>query len=137
MNGILRYSGRVARTLCTSRRDRGEVEHVAHGRIEGAYAALAQDHLCIPFCEYVLGAQQQIRDCRGHAALEQHGAAELADGLEEGIVLHVARADLYAVCVLRDDARTFIIHCFRDDGQAGFLARAHQQAQAFDAESLE
>ena len=53
-------------------RDRRQVEQIARHRVEAANAALAENHLAVPFGEDVLGAHEQIGDRRRHAALEQH-----------------------------------------------------------------
>ena len=51
------------------------VEHVARRVLEGAHAALAQDHVRVALGEDVLGRHQQVLDRRAHAALEQHRLA--------------------------------------------------------------
>ena len=54
----------------------------------------------LPRGDDVLGRHQQLLDGGAHAALEQHGLAQLAHRLQQREVLHVARADLEDVGVL-------------------------------------
>ena len=114
-----------------------EVEHVARGGIEASHSTLAQNDALVAFSEDVLSAQQQVVDRRRHSALQQHGLFHFADCLEERIILHVARADLDAICELGNHLRAFGVHRFGDDRQAGRLACARQELQAFFPEALE
>ena len=77
-----------------------EVERVARGGLEGADAALAEDHVRVARREDVLGGHEPLLDRRREAALQEHRVAALADGLEQHEVLHVPRADLEDVDVL-------------------------------------
>src|SRR5690606_16759495 len=74
-----------------------EVEGVARHRLEGADAALAEDDLPVAGGEDVLGGHEPLLDGGGEAALEHDGLADGAELLEEGEVLHVARAYLQNV----------------------------------------
>lgn len=56
-------------------RDRGDVERVARGRLEGADALLAQDHVGVASAQDVLGREQELLDRRHHAALQEHRTA--------------------------------------------------------------
>ena len=118
-------------------RDRREVEQVARGWIEAAYPALTEDDLRVAFGQDVFGAHQEIGDRGGHAALEQHRLANPANGPEQGVVLHVARADLNAVGDLRHQMRSFIVERFGDDGQPRFAPRERQELEPFRSQSLE
>ena len=93
-------------------RDGRQVEQVARHRVEAANAALAEDHLIVALGEDVFGAHQQVDDRRRHAALEQHRLLHPADGAQQGIVLHVARADLNAVGVFGDEIRALFVERF-------------------------
>ena len=75
-------------------RNRGDVHGVAHVSVEGAYAALAQNHVVVSAGHDVLGAEQQLFDGGGHAALEQHGLLNFAERAEQigEIAEKVARA---------------------------------------------
>ena len=75
-------------------RHRAEVEREAHGAVERADPALAEDHALVALLEDVVGGLEQLVEGRGEAALQQHRLAELADDLEQPVVLHVARSDL-------------------------------------------
>jgi len=71
-------------------------ERVAGGRLEGADASLAEDHLAVPVLHDVFAASRYSAAWRS-SALEQHGAPAPADLLEQREVLHVARSDLQDV----------------------------------------
>src|ERR1017187_5066163 len=118
-------------------RDRGEVEEVSRRRVETAKAALAEDHVRVALGEYVLGAEQEILYRGGHSALEQDRLPDLADRLEQRVVLHVARADLDAVGDLGDKMRSLVVHRFRDDGEARFALGERKQLESLASESLE
>ena len=70
--------------------------------LEGADAALAEDHIRVALREHVLGRQQPLFHQHRQAALEHDRFAGLADLLEQEVVLRVARADLEDVGVLVD-----------------------------------
>ena len=57
--------------------------------------------------------------------------------LEQGVVLHVAGADLDDVRHLEHLVEAFGIHGLGDDQEPGFLARTGQQLEAGSAQSLE
>src|SRR5215510_10628227 len=74
--------------------DEREVEREPRMIGEGAYAALAEDHLIVTFRHYVLSREQEFFDSRGHPALEQYRFARLPRASEKAEVLHIAGADL-------------------------------------------
>ena len=82
-------------------------------------------------------AEQPLLDRRRHAALEQHRHADVADRLEQQVVLHVARADLEHVGVARDQRHVGRRHHLGDDRQAGLVARGGQDLQALLAQAPE
>ena len=67
---------------------------------------------------------------RADAALQQDRLARLAHGLEQRVVLHVARADLQHVGVLGDHRDVLGGHHLGDDRQAGLGARGGEHLQA-------
>ena len=80
----------------------GEVEGVARGRLEGADAALAKDHLFVAPGHDVLGAHEQLLQGVGQPALDEDGLSRVAQLLEQLEVLHVARADLDHVHLVKE-----------------------------------
>src|SRR6185503_4192052 len=104
--------------------------------IEAPDAALAQYDLSVPFRQNVLRREQQLLDRRGEPALEEDRLAAPAGVLEEGIILHVARAELDDVGHLDDLIQSLGVHGLGDDEQAGLLARARQQLEAGPPETL-
>jgi hypothetical protein len=89
------------------------------------------------FPSEVLRAQQQVDDRRGHAALEQHRLAEPADGPEQRVVLHVARAHLNKVRDLGHAMRALLVERLGDDRQPGLASREGEQLEPLHAEPLE
>ncbi len=71
-----------------------DVKGVARVFFECANAALAQHHPRIAMTENVLSAHEPLFDEAAHASLEQDGMLRAADGVQQSVVLHVARADL-------------------------------------------
>jgi hypothetical protein len=116
---------------------RAQVEQVARGLIEAPDAALAQDDLPVPFGQKVLRREQQLLNRRGEPALEQDRLAAPAGVLEEGLILHVPRADLDDVRDFDDLVEALGVHRLGDDQQPGFLACPREQLEAGPAEALE
>ncbi len=117
-------------------RNRREIEEIARHRVEAADAALAQNHLAVSLGEDVLRAHEKLGDRGRHAALEQHRLVEPSDGAEQRIVLHVARADLNAICVLGHEMRALFVERLGHDGQTRFAPREREQLESLLAESL-
>ena len=109
---------------------RREVERVAGRGLEGADAALAQDHVRVAGRQDVLGGQQPLLDRRGQAALEQHRPAALPDRLEQHEVLHVAGADLEDVDVLLEDRDIGRVDDLADDRQADVSCASGRSSRA-------
>ena len=114
-------TGRCESFFSTGTALRSSVKRVVG--LEGADAALAQDHVRVARGQDVLGGEQELLDGRGHAALEQHGLAHLAHAPEQREVLDVARADLEHVGVLGDELDALRLEHLGDHGQPGALAR--------------
>ena len=119
------------------RRDRGDVQREAVGRLERPDPALAQDHVRVALLEDVLRRHQQLLERRGQAALDQRRLAGAADLAQQRVVLHVAGADLDHVGHLEHRLEVARVHQLGDDRQAGLLARLGEQPQALLAEALE
>src|SRR6266404_898248 len=117
--------------------DGGDVERVARVGFEGADAALAEDHIVIAAGDDVFGAEEEFFHGGGHAALEEHGLANFAEGAEEIVVLHVARADLKDVDVADHHLDLRRVHHFADGEQVEFLRGFAHQLEAFFAHALE
>src|ERR1700720_2045911 len=98
-----------------------DVERVARVGFECADAALAEDYVVIAAGEDVLGAKEQLFHGGGHAALEEYGLADFAEGAKEIIVLHVARADLEDVDIAEHHLHLRRIHDFADGEEIDFL----------------
>ncbi len=113
-----------------------DVGGVARVFFEGADAALAQHDLRVAFGEDILGGHEQFFDGGHHTAFEQHGGARLAGGVEQVVVLHVARADLDHVGVFGDEGHLLGRHGLGDHGQAGGFAGLGQQRQPLFAHAL-
>jgi hypothetical protein len=118
-------------------RDRGQVQEIAGVAVEAAHAALAQDDVVVPLGQDVLGGEQQLVDGGGDAPLEQHGAPAPPRGTQQRVVLHVARAYLHDVRVVRHDLDGLGIHRLGDDRETGRLAGAREMREARFAEPLE
>ena len=100
-----------------------EVEGEAGRCLEGADPALAEDHRLVALLEHVVGRLQQLVERGGQAALEQGRLAEPAGDLEQGVVLHVAGADLDDVGVLGDRLRVAGVEQLGDHRQTRRRAR--------------
>jgi len=83
--------------------DGGEVLSVSEGGFEGADAAFAEDDAIVALAEDIFGGLEEFVDGGGQTFLEENGFSGLADGLEEGGVLHVAGADLETIGVAGDE----------------------------------
>src|ERR671916_168046 len=67
--------------------DRPDVEREPHCGLEGADAALAEHDALVPLLEHVVGGHEELVERRGEAALEEDRLVELADHLEQAVVL--------------------------------------------------
>ncbi len=108
---------------------RTDVERVARRRLEGADAALAEDHVAVAFLDDVLGRHEQLLDGGRGPALEEHRLVGLPDLREQQEVLRVARADLQHVGELADDVEVARVHHLGDDRQPRVVARRGEHAR--------
>ncbi len=97
-------------------RHRRDIEGIAGGGLEGPDSPFTEDHPAVPLGQNVLGAHQKLLDGGGHPALEQHRFVELAEHLEQGEVLDVARTDLHDVGVAGDQFDIARVDHLGDDG---------------------
>src|SRR5712692_11139890 len=118
MRGISEH-GQVGKFLDDG--DGGDVEGVARVGFEGANAALAENDVEIAAGKDVFGAHQKFFHGGGHAALQKNGFADFAEGAEEKVVLHVARADLEDVHVTQHHLNLRGVHHFADGEEAEFV----------------
>src|SRR5574341_1563686 len=119
-----------------NQRHRGQVERVAHLRLEGPDAPLAQDHLVIAARHDVFRGQQKFFDRCGQPALEQHRLVLPADLAQQPEVLHIAGADLQDIRVLSDQLDIPRIHDLGDDRQSRGLLGLGQVLQALLGQPL-
>src|ERR1700682_3784014 len=117
--------------------DGGGVERGGCVGFVGGAAARAEDYVVIAAGEDVLGAEEQLFHGGGHAALEEYGLADFAEGAEEIIVLHVARADLEDVDVAEHHLDLRRVHDFADGEEIEFLRGFAHELEAFFAHTLE
>ena len=117
-------------------RNRRDIHGVARVGLEGADAALAQNHFVIAAGENVFRRQQQFFDGRGNAALQQNRLADLAEFAQQIEVLHVARADLQNVGIRSEQRNLRLVHHLADHQQTAPVRRLAHHFEAFFAESL-
>ena len=113
-----------------------EVERVAGVVGKGAHAALAEDDLVVALAHDVFGGHEELFERGREAALEQNRLAQAAGMLEQGEVLHVARADLDHVGPLGNQVEGLVVDGFGDDAQAEAVANLGHDAQRFKAQAL-
>jgi hypothetical protein len=87
-----------------------------------AHTALAEDHIVIALAHNVLGRHQEFFQGGRHSALQQHRFWGTAGAFEQGIIMHVARADLNNVGVFFDQFERLVVDSFGDDPQTEALA---------------
>jgi hypothetical protein len=123
-------------TAALHRGNHGQVEGVAGEIAEGAHAALAQDHVVIALGHYVFRGHQELIERGRHATLEQDRLARLTGMLQQGEVLHVARADLNNVGVPLHQFQAFVVYGLSDNPQAEFGAEVRKDLQPRLAQAL-
>ena len=104
---------------------------------EGPDTPLAENDLVIPLVQDVFGRQQQLGQGGAEAALEENRAAATTGTLQQGVVLHVARADLYHIAELGDDIDHLDTCRLGDERNADLLANAGQNLEPLATQSLE
>src|ERR1035437_4382471 len=115
----------------------GEIEGVAGVGFEGADAALAEDDVVIAAGQDVLGGEQEFFDASRDAAFEQHGFGLLAELAQQVEVLHIARAHLHDVGILREQRNLRLVHHFADYQQAVAVGGGAEHLKTLGAEALE
>src|SRR5882724_9060351 len=83
-----------------------------------ADAALAKHDVVVALRHDVFGGHEKFVERGGHTALEEDGLFGAAGALEEGEILHVARADLNDIGVFLDEVERFAVDGFGDDAEA-------------------
>src|ERR1051326_3011003 len=116
--------------------DSGDVHRVSRVALEGPNAALAQNDVVVAPREHIFGAEQQLFNGGGDAALEQYGFANLAELPQQVVILHVARADLQDVGVFGQERDLRLIHDLADDEQVVAIGRRAHHFEAVFAEPL-
>jgi putative Holliday junction resolvase len=113
-----------------------QVERIARHRLESPDAALTKQHVEVAFVENVFGTHQKVLDRRRKSPLQHHWKFASANLLEQREILHVASADLEAICVFLDFFEVLCIHYLGDHGKPGFLAGFREQLEPFDSKTL-
>jgi len=116
--------------------DDGQVERIAGVVSESAHASFAEHYVVVAFTEDIFGGHQEFVERRGHATLEENWFFSAAGALEQGEILHVARADLDYVGVFFDEVETFVVDGFGDDAEAVLLPHLRENFQAVFAKAL-
>ena len=117
-------------------RHRGKIERVARVVVKRADAALAENDVVVAAGHDVFRAHQQLLERVGKPALEQNRLFDRAHLLEQVVVLHVARADLDDVDVVKQ-RQMLDVHELRHDGQPRLLLGDLQQADPLAVQTLE
>src|SRR5579875_3356180 len=106
-------------------------------RGEGLDAPFAQNDIHVALLGDVFGCTQPFDKAGGHSSFQQNRLTRPAHLGEQGVILHIARADLNHVRKFSHLFHKPRVHCFCDNGQAGFLPRGAQDAKSFDTQTLE
>src|SRR5579883_778861 len=117
--------------------NRGNVHCITGGVLEGADAALAQDHIVIAAGKNIFSAQQQLFDGGGNAALEQNRLANLSEFAQQIVVLHVARAHLQKIGVFGEHRNLRLVHHFAHHQKPVPVSGIAHQTKALFAQALE
>ena len=117
-------------------RNGGNVQSGAAVGLEGTDAPLAQDHLPVAPGQDVLRRLQQLRHRGGHTPLQQHGLPDLAQGLEQGEILHIPGPDLQNIHLIQV-LQLAGVRDLRHHRQSGLPARLRQHGNARLAQPLE
>ncbi len=83
-------------------RNGADIEGVACFGFIGADATFTQHHIIVAVAENVFSAHQPFFRGAAEAAFEKDGAIGFADGVEQGIVLHITRTNLENVGIFAD-----------------------------------
>src|SRR2546427_4968652 len=116
--------------------DSGNIQRVASIGLEGANAALAQNHVVIAAGHDVFRRKQQLFESGGDAALEQHRLLDLAQLAQQIKILHIARAHLQDIHVRQHERDLRNLHDFADHQHVETIARLAQQFKSLFAHTL-
>ncbi len=114
-----------------------DVQRVAGGRFKGADTPFTQNNEGITRRQNILRRHEQLFDRCHHPSLEQHRFTGMADFLEQGEVLNIARADLQHVGIRFHQIHVRRIDHFGHRRQTCFFADGIQHFQAFLLHPLE
>src|ERR1019366_8797817 len=117
-------------------RDGGEIQGIARVGFEGADAAFAENNVVIAAGQYVLGGEQEFLDAGSDAPFQQHRLGLLAELAQQVEVLHIARAHLHDVRILRQQRDLRLVDDFADYQQAVAVGGGAQHFQALGAQTL-
>src|SRR5207244_8705746 len=79
-----------------------KVERIPRRGLERPDAPFAENDVVIAPAQDILRRHQQLFDGGGKSPFEEHRFPHRAEGLEEGVVMHVARSDLKDVGAFGD-----------------------------------
>ena len=127
-------NGQMAHPL--QRRNNAQVEGVACMVREGAYAALAQNHLVVALAHHVFGGHEELFEGGAEPALHQHRLAQLAGLFQQREVLHVARADLDHVGPFGHQFEGLVVERLGNDAQPETVADLGHDLQRIQAQAL-
>ena len=117
-------------------RNSRQIERISGVIVKRADAALAENDIAIAAGHDIFRAHQQLLERVGKAALEKDRLFDRAHLLQKIIILHVARADLNDVDVLKQ-RQVLDVHQLRHDGQSRLLLGDLKQADALAMQPLE
>ena len=118
-------------------RDRGDVHGVPGVALERPDAPLAQDHVRVAARQHVLRRQQPFLDGGRDAALEEDRGGAAPQLPQQGVVLHVAGADLQDVRVPGHEVDLADVHDLRDHLEALGVGGVAHEPQPLLAQPLE
>ena len=117
-------------------RDGCQIERVSGVIVKRADAALAENDIVVAAGHDIFRAHQQLLERVGKPALEQNRFLDRAHLFQKIVILHVARADLNDINILKQ-RQMLNIHKFCHDRQARFLLGNLKQADALAVQPLE
>src|SRR5216683_2533886 len=123
-------------TASFHRRHDGQIQRVARVIGESADAAFAQHHAVISLGEYILRGHQEFIERGRHPPLQQYRLFGPSGALQQGKILHIARANLDHVRVFLDQIQALVVDGLGDNPKSEFLAHLRQNLQPRLAQSL-
>ena len=106
-------------------RNRGDVHGVARGRLVGADAAFAEDHVVVAAGQDVLAESSSSSMVAAMPRLNSIGLRDIAQLAQQIEVLHIARADLEEIDVGQHRLDLRNLHDLADPEQAMFPCSSH------------